>query len=297
MTTTVRGELAAATRLLAAAEVASPRHDSEALLAWVLRMPRKSLITQAGLNAAVVTAFRDAIRRRAAREPLQRITGTAAFRYLDLEVGPGVFTPRPETERMAGVVIDELDRLVSSGVSSPLAVDLCAGSGAIAIAMANEVPAARVVGVELSEDAHHYAVRNAGNSGVEMRLGDIAEVVDDLTGEVHVVAANPPYIPLGAYESVEVEVRNFDPPMALWSGDDGLDAISVVADVAARLLVPGGLVACEHADAQVELAPAVFAATGLWTQIRDHEDLAGRPRFVTARRAAPAVTPTGTMAP
>ncbi|MEJ7744929.1 MAG: hypothetical protein WKF73_21770 [Nocardioidaceae bacterium] len=154
MTATVRGELAAATQLLAAAEVASPRHDAEALLAWVLRMPRKSLITQAGLNAAVVTAFRDAIRRRAAREPLQRITGTAAFRYLDLEVGPGVFTPRPETEHMAGVAIDELDRLVSSGVSSPLAVDLCAGSGAIAIAMANEVPAARVVGVELSEDAH-----------------------------------------------------------------------------------------------------------------------------------------------
>lgn len=295
MTTVVAKELAAASRVLAAAGVLTPRHDAEALLAWVLRMPRRSLLTQSDLDPAVLTAFGVVVQRRAAREPLQRITGTAAFRYLDLEVGPGVFTPRPETEVLAGVAIDELNRLLASGVSCPLAVDLCAGSGAVAVAMATEVPRARVVGVELSEVAYRYALRNAENSGVEMRLGNIAEAVDDLTGEVHVVAANPPYIPLGAYESVEVEVRDFDPPLSLWSGDDGLDAISLVAEVAARLLVPSGLVACEHADAQGTLAPAVFAATGLWTQVRDHEDLAGRPRFVTARRAARAPTPTGTM--
>lgn len=295
MSSDLRRELAEAAQLLASAGVASPEHDAATLLAWTLDLPRSQLGTRRQLDDATVTALRHAVLRRAQREPLQHITGSAAFRYLELEVGDGVFTPRPETEVMAGVAIDELKRLIASGVRSPLAVDLCTGSGAVAIAMATEVPAARVIGVEISEDAHHYAVRNATGSGVEMRLGDIAEAVDDLTARVHVVAANPPYIPLTAYESVPAEVRDFDPPVALWSGDEGLDMIAVVADVAARLLVAGGLVACEHADVQGEVAPAVFAATGSWAQIRDNDDLAGRPRFVTARRAARAAIAAGTM--
>ena len=295
MTHDLHRELTVATQLLGSAGVASPRHDAAALLAWVLRMPKSRLSTQRQLDADEVAAYHGAVRRRATREPLQHITGAASFRYLELAVGPGVFAPRPETEVMAGVAIDELKRLVAGGVTSPLAVDLCAGSGAVAIAMATEVPVARVVGVELSEDAYTYAVRNATGTGIELRHGDIAEAVDDLAGEVHVVAANPPYIPLGAYESVEAEARDFDPPLALWAGVDGLEMIAVVADVAARLLVAGGLVACEHADVQGEVAPAVYAATGQWTSIRDHNDLAGRPRFVTARRAPRTATPAGTM--
>jgi len=295
MTHDLHRELAEATQVLGSAGVASPRHDATALLAWVLRIPKSRLSTQRQLDADAVAAYHGAVRRRATREPLQHITGAASFRYLELAVGPGVFTPRPETEVMAGVAIDELKSLVASGVTSPLAVDLCAGSGAVAIAMATEVPAARVVGVELSEDAYAYAVRNATGSGIELRQGDIAEAVEDLAGTVHVVAANPPYIPLGAYESVEAEARDFEPPLALWSGVDGLEMIAVVADVAARLLVAGGLVVCEHADVQGEVAPAVYAATGHWTSIRDHDDLAGRPRFVTARRAPRTATPAGTM--
>jgi len=295
MTHDLHRELAEATQVLGSAGVASPRHDATALLAWVLRIPKSRLSTQRQLDADAVAAYHGAVRRRATREPLQHITGAASFRYLELAVGTGVFTPRPETEVMAGVAIDELKSLVASGVTSPLAVDLCAGSGAVAIAMATEVPAARVVGVELSEDAYAYAVRNATGSGIELRQGDIAEAVDDLAGTVHVVAANPPYIPLGAYESVEAEARDFEPPLALWSGVDGLEMIAVVADVAARLLVAGGLVVCEHADVQGEVAPAVYAATGHWTSIRDHDDLAGRPRFVTARRAPRTAIPAGTM--
>jgi release factor glutamine methyltransferase len=295
MSNDLRRELTTATRSLECAGVASPQHDAAALLAWVLGLPKNRLMTRSSLDASAVAAYRQAIRRRAAREPLQHITGTAAFRYLDLEVGPGVFTPRSETEVMAGVAVDELNRLVMSGVATPFAVDLCTGSGAVAIAMATEVPVAKVVGVELSAAAHRFALRNALGSGVDMRLGDIAVAVDDLAGAVHVVVANPPYIPLAAYEHVETEARDFDPPLALWSGVDGLDMIALVADVAARLLVAEGLVACEHADVQGEAALALFAATGNWTSLRDHRDLAGRPRFVTARRVARGSRSAGTM--
>jgi release factor glutamine methyltransferase len=282
---TVRELLADATQRLLDAGVESPRHDAETLLAWVLGVPRRALGTAATPASSQQEAFAAALARRSSREPLQHITGTAAFRYLDLEVGPGVFVPRPETEVLAGEAVSELRALVRRGTAQPRAVDLCTGSGAVAAALASEVPEARVTAVELSPEAWAFAVRNAGPYDVDVRLGDIAHAVDDLTGQVDVVTANPPYIPLGAFESVATEARDFDPPLALWSGEDGLDAIRSVADVAALLLVDGGLVLCEHADSQGEVAPGVFAAASHWRQVRDHPDLSGRPRFVSARRA------------
>ncbi|MGH3507226.1 MAG: peptide chain release factor N(5)-glutamine methyltransferase, partial [Nocardioidaceae bacterium] len=235
--------------------------------------------------------------RRERREPLQHLTGRAYFRHLELEVGPGVFVPRPETELLAGAAIDELRRLVDAGVAHPRAVDLCAGSGAVALAMATEVPQSRVAAVEVSDQALAYATRNAAGVGLDLRLGDMADAFPDLLGQVHVVTANPPYIPPEAFESVAVEVRDHDPAAALWSGADGLDAIRVVARVAAKLLVDGGLVLCEHADVQGEAALEIFASTGDWTHVRDHRDLAERPRFVTACRVVRGVAPTGTIAP
>jgi release factor glutamine methyltransferase len=282
----VREVLASAVTRLAEAGVDSPQHDAEALLAWVLGMSRAALASARSLDDAHRAAFARAVERRAGREPLQHITGVAAFRYLDLEVGPGVFVPRPETEVMTGVAVEELQRLRAAGVEAPRAVDLCSGSGAVAIAMATEAPGSLVTAVELSPQAHSFAVRNAAGTGVDVRLGDMADAADDLRGQVHVVTANPPYIPLTAYESVAPEVRRFDPPQALWSGTDGLDAIATVAAVAARLLVDGGLLLCEHADTQGGAALAVFARTGDWRHVRDRVDLAGRPRFVSARRAA-----------
>jgi release factor glutamine methyltransferase len=188
---------------------------------------------------------------------------------------------------LAGAAVDEARRLAAEG-SSPLVVDLCAGSGAVALAVAAEEPRARVVAVEVSPEAHAYAVRNAARiaPAVDVRLGDMATAVDDLTGAVHIVTANPPYIPLSAYESVAVEARDHDPARALWSGSDGLDDIRVVSDVAARLLVDRGLVVCEHADVQRAAAVAVFSDDGRWRDVRDHRDLAGRDRFVSARRVA-----------
>lgn len=219
--------------------------------------------------------------RRAAREPLQHITGKAYFRYETLEVGPGVFVPRPETEVLAQWAIDQA-REVGAGA---IVVDLCTGSGAIARSVAREVAQARVYAVELGDQAVEYAARNLAGTGVELVHGDMADAFGELDGSVDVVVANPPYIPLEAFESVAAEARDFDPGLALWSGQDGLDAMRVVEGVAARLLKPGGVVGAEHADVQGESAPAVFAAAGRWSQVRDHLDLAGRPRFTTARLA------------
>lgn len=286
---------------LAEAGVASPRADAEALLAHVLGTTRAAMLRTGHLDAAAAGRYRSLVARRTAREPLQHITGTAGFRHLDLEVGPGVFVPRPETEVMTGVAVAELQALAGSRERLLHAVDLCSGSGAVAIALATEVPGVRVTAVEVEADAAAYAVRNAAAAGVsdrvEVRVGDMASAVDDLAGTIDVVTANPPYIPLAAWESVEQEVRDHDPARALWSGEDGLDAIRTVARVAGRLLVDAGLVACEHADVQGASAPQVFAATGSWRDVRDHPDLAGRPRFVTARRAPRRPDPAGTIEP
>lgn len=246
---------------LRASGVASPEAD----VRWLAEYAE-----EAGLDLDAL------VERRATREPLQHITGRAHFRYLTLEVGPGVFVPRPETELLAGWAIEQ---------AASTYVDLCTGSGAIAGSIARELPGAEVYAVELGDEAVEYARRNLADGGVELRHGDMASAFPELDGTVDVVVSNPPYIPLEAFESVAPEARDHDPALALWSGQDGLDAIRVVERVAARLLKPGGVVGVEHADAQGEAVPAVFASTGRWTEVRDHLDLAGRPRFTTARLA------------
>ena len=276
----VRVLLRTASARLAAAGVASPEHDAAELLAHVTGTPRTSLPLLDDVGADPARDFAALVERRAAREPLQHLTGTAAFRHVELYVGPGVFTPRPETELLAGWAIDRALEL-----EAPVVVDLCTGSGAIARSVADEVPEAEVHAVELDEPAHGWAVRNLADTAVDLRLGDMAEAFPDLDGRVDVVVCNPPYIPLEAFESVAPEARDHDPALALWSGDDGLDAMRVLERTAARLLRPGGWVGSEHADVQGESAAAVFAGTGRWREVRDHRDLAGRPRFVTARLA------------
>jgi release factor glutamine methyltransferase len=289
-------QAAAAAGHLADAGVDSPRHDADVLLAAVLGVARAELGRTPAATGADLARFEHNVERRAARVPLQHLTGVAGFRYLDLEVGPGVFVPRPETEVVAGAAIDEARRLDEAGIV-PLVVDLCTGSGAVALAVATEVPRARVVAIEMSPDANAYAERNAARlaPAVDVRLGDMATAADDLAGAVQVVVANPPYIPMAAYESVPVEVRDHDPALALWSGVDGLDDIRVVRDVGARLLVDGGLVLCEHADVQGGAAVAAFAEGGQWGDVRDHRDLAGRDRFIAARRVRRRSGSAGTM--
>ena len=273
--------LAEAASRLRAAGVASPDHDAAELLAHVLGTRRGALVTAADPSPEQLAAFEELLRRRAAREPLQHLTGSAGFRYVELQVGAGVFVPRPETEVVAGYAID---RAREAG-EAPVVVDLCTGSGAIALAVATELPAAAVHAVELDPGAVAWAERNLAGSGVDLRAGDMAEAFPELDGTVDVVVSNPPYIPLEAWESVAAEARDHDPALALWSGQDGLDAVRVVEATAARLLKPGGVVVVEHADVQGESAPAVFRRTGRWREVADRPDLAGRPRFVTAVRA------------
>ncbi len=272
-----RTELEQAEAELAEAGVASPRADAELLMSYVTGVPRALLIVSARLDEVQRRSYRELVEARGRRVPLQHLTGSAAFRYVDLDVGPGVFVPRPETELLAGWAVER-----ARAAEAPVVVDLCTGSGAIALSLVHEVPHARVHAVELDERAFGWAQRNLDGTGVDLRQGDMAEAFDDLDGQVDVVVSNPPYIPLEAWESVSTEVRDHDPALALWSGDDGLDAMRVLEQTAWRLLKSGGVVGAEHADAQGVSAPQVFA--GRWADVQDHLDLAGRPRFVTARK-------------
>jgi release factor glutamine methyltransferase len=275
-----RDLIRAATARLTEAGVASPEYDASELLAHVLGTTRSRLSLVDEVDAQQQADFEELLARRATREPLQHLTGSAAFRHVELQVGPGVFLPRPETELLAGWAVEEAGPL-----EAPVVVDLCTGSGAIARAVAHEVPQARVHAVELDEPAYRWAERNLAGTGVDLRQGDFATAFDDLAGTVDVVVCNPPYVPLEAWESVAPEARDHDPHLALFSGADGLDAIRVLAVRAAVLLRPGGVLGVEHADVQGDAVPAVLTGTGRWAEVRDHRDLAGRPRFSTARLA------------
>jgi release factor glutamine methyltransferase len=271
--------LAAATARLEAAGVPSPAHDAEVLLAHVVGVERGQLVLLDEVGESELAEYERLLARRTAREPLQHLTGEAWFRHVRLEVGPGVFTPRPETELLAGWAVEQVQ-------DDPIRiVDLCTGSGAIAKAVAHEAPGATVHAVELDETAHAYAARNLAGTGVDLRRGDAFTAFDDLLGTVDVVVCNPPYVPLEAWESVAPEARDHDPHLALFSGDDGLDAIRRLAVRAAELLRPGGSLGVEHADVQGESVPELLAATGRWVEVRDHRDLAGRARYTTARLA------------
>jgi release factor glutamine methyltransferase len=275
--TELRAAVEVAVDRLAVAGVPSPRFDAEELAAHALGVERGALWSATSLGRAAGT-FESYVDRRAAREPLQHITGRAFFRHLELAVGPGVFVPRPETEVVAGAAID-FARLVDE----PVVVDLGTGSGAIALAVATEVPGSRVHAVEADPDAFAWASRNCSGSGIDLRQADMADAFPDLDGTVDVVVSNPPYIPVGA-QIRDPEVATHDPSLALWSGVDGLDAMRVVEVVAARLLRPGGTVVAEHADLQGSSAPEVFRQKGRWVDIHDHHDLARRDRYLVATR-------------
>jgi release factor glutamine methyltransferase len=275
-------EVAQATQRLADAGVPSPRNDAEELAAFVHGVKRGQLhsVRDADFDAR----YWEVIARREQREPLQHITGRAYFRYLELQVGPGVFVPRPETESVVGWAIDAVRAM---DVVEPCIVDLCTGSGAIALALAQEVPRSRVHAVELSEDALRWTRKNMAGSRVDLRQGDALNAFHDLDGQVDLVISNPPYIPLTEWEYVAPEARDHDPEMALFSGEDGLDLIRGIERTAHRLLRPGGVVVIEHADTQGGQVPWIFTEERGWADAADHPDLNNRPRFATARKALP----------
>jgi release factor glutamine methyltransferase len=273
-----------AIRALGEAGIPHPEVDAELLIGHALGMSRgqvqASAVTDAMVADDLAARVLELVARRSAREPLQHITGTAAFRSLELAVGPGVFVPRPETEGVAQLAIDALLAVASP---SPVAVDLGTGSGAIAIALATEVPHARVWGVEKSPDAYVWAQRNgAGVENLALVLGDLGDALHELDGTVDVVVSNPPYIPDAAIPR-DPEVRMFDPAEALYGGVDGLDVVRVLARRALGLLRPGGNLVLEHGELQGPAIGALLAADG-WRAVSTHPDLLGRDRATTALR-------------
>lgn len=275
-----------ATSVLEGAGIRNARVDAELLVGHVLGLSRGGVqakaVTGAALSSDDSVTISGLVERRAAREPLQHITGTAAFRQLELAVGPGVFVPRPETET---VVQFAIDALAATASPQPVAIDLGTGSGAIALAMATEVPHARVYGVEVSPRAYVWTRQNfrtVGAANATPVFVDLADALPDLDGTVDVVISNPPYIPLGAVPR-DPEVRLFDPEIALYGGDDGLDIVRQVSTTAHRLLRRGGTLVLEHGEVQSADIAALLAADG-WTAIAHHRDLLGRDRATTALR-------------
>ncbi len=273
-----------AERLLTAAGVDSPRVDAELLAAHVLGVERSRLPLIPLVDPPVVDALHKVVRERATRVPLQHITGWAHLGGVDLAVGPGVFIPRPETELMLEWGLSTVE------AADPVVVDLCTGSGALALAAAHRLPRASVHAVERDPSALAWARRNAearaaaGDTPITLHAGDVTapDVLSDLDGQVDLVLCNPPYVPDGT--EVQPEVAEHDPRHAVFGGPDGLEVIRHVVALAARLLKPGGHVAIEHDDSHGDAVPALLGTRRVLTGIEDHRDLASRPRFATARR-------------
>nr|WP_255658789.1 peptide chain release factor N(5)-glutamine methyltransferase [Actinoplanes sp. L3-i22] len=272
-------ELASATAELSASGVSSPRVDAELLAAHVLQVPRGRLILIDAIRADEAERLRELVTARADRIPLQHLLGTAAFRHVELAVGDGVFVPRPETELLAGWGIER----TTPGAT---VVDLCSGSGAIAVSVADESPAGRVIAVERSAEALPWLRRNVTPYANKVLIveGDVTdpELLSDLHGQVDVLLCNPPYVPDGT--PVPPEVSDHDPAEAVFGGADGLSVIRPVIALAGALLKSGGSVGIEHDDVHGAAVPDLLRADGRFTEVTAHEDFTGRPRYATARR-------------
>ncbi|MUL84834.1 MULTISPECIES: peptide chain release factor N(5)-glutamine methyltransferase [unclassified Mycolicibacterium] len=276
--TPVRQAIEAATARLAAAGVASPRIDAELLAAHVAGVDRGRLMMLDDPGEPFKLAYDELVTARCRRIPLQHLVGTAAFGPLTLAVGPGVFIPRPETEALLEWA---LGRQLPD---NPVIVDLCTGSGALALALAERWPGARVIAVEDSPAALEFARRNAAGTRVEVLAADVTTpgLLPELDDRVDLLVSNPPYIPEAAV--LEPEVADHDPAHALFGGPDGMAVIRPIVALAARWLRDGAACAVEHDDTTSELTVEAFVRDGHFTEVTARRDLAGRPRFVTATR-------------
>ncbi|WP_218221309.1 peptide chain release factor N(5)-glutamine methyltransferase [Nesterenkonia sp. Act20] len=273
---------------LSAAGVPSPRVDAEVLAAHVLDVSRGRLAAMAiagrVLTAAQAARFTELVGERADRVPLQHLTGRAPFRHLQLRVGPGVFIPRPETEQVVQVALDQLSSMAQSRPAGwrPRVVDLGTGSGALAAAIAAEHPQAEVHAVELSAAAAAWAELNLAPLGVTLHQRDLREVPPEWEASFDVVVSNPPYIPEGMVPREE-EVRVHDPELALYGGGaHGLAMPFAVIETAKRLLVPGGWFILEHAEVQAPALAARCRTDAALSAVATHQDLTGRDRATSA---------------
>jgi release factor glutamine methyltransferase len=281
MTTRLRCAIDSATTLLAAAGIDSARYDAEELAAYLAGTERGRLPLLGSPDETFFDRYHAAIAARSRRVPLQHLTGTAAFGPLTLAVGPGVFVPRPETEAMLEWANSQR---LDETPDRPVIVDVCTGSGALALALARHWPDARVVGIDDSDAALEYARRNSVGTNMDLIRADVTDpgLLAEFDGKVNLVVSNPPYVPDTA--ELEPEVSEHDPPHAVFAGPDGMAVITSVVRLAGRWLRPGGLFAVEHDDTTSSLTYKMISDTALFDDIVARVDLTGRPRFVTARK-------------
>ncbi|UVE95744.1 peptide chain release factor N(5)-glutamine methyltransferase [Dietzia sp. B32] len=285
----VTGVVRRAAQTLAAAGVDSAHAEAQLICAHVLGIERHRLMLADDLDAAARGEVERIVAARVRdRTPLQYLLGRAVSGRLELAVGPGVFIPRPETELLVEWTLAALP--APGSVPGPLVVDLCAGSGTLALEIAHARPDARVHAVELHEAALEWLRRNAderaaaGDTPIEVHHADATDpdALGNLHGRVTAVVSNPPYIPVT--DDLPADVLAHEPATALFGGRDGLVVVTPLVDVAAALLAPGGHLAVEHDDTTGAAVAAVVSAQGGFGTVEQHTDLAGRPRFVTATR-------------
>lgn len=276
--TVLRRAIDSAAAQLAEAGIDSARFDAEELAAHLTGTDRGRLSLVESVDDEFLPRYSDAVAARTRRVPLQHLIGTAAFGPVLLHVGPGVFIPRPETESLFGWASAQ------PLAARPLIVDVCTGSGALAVALARHRPAARVIGIDDDEAALDYARRNIEGTEVELVHADVTApgLLPELDGQVDLVVANPPYVPDSVV--LEPEVAQHDPPHAVFGGPDGMTVIAAVVRLAGRWLGAGGVFAVEHDETTSSRTVELVESTGLFDDVRARQDLTGRPRFVTARR-------------
>lgn len=283
----VAGVVRTAAAALSRAGIDSAPVEARLICAHVLGIDPSRLMVADGLDEAAVAEVERIVAARAGEKvPLQYLFGRATSGRLDLAVGPGVFIPRPETELLVEWVLARLP--APGGGARPVIVDLCAGSGTIALEIAHARPDAQVHAVELHDAALVWLRRNAaeraaaGDTPIAIHRGDATDpgLLPELRGRATVVVSNPPYIPLT--DDLPADVLGHEPSTALFGGTDGLVVVVPLVDLAASLVAPGGFLAVEHDDTTGPEVAAVVERQGRFGTVEQHTDLAGRPRFVTA---------------
>ncbi len=269
-----RAVLASATGQLADVSP-TPRLDAELLMAHALGITREALLLS-HLDVPVPAAFAALLARRRAHEPIAYITGTRAFWSIDLEVGPGVLIPRPDSETLIEAAVDHFRDRAPGAI-----LDLGTGPGTLLLAALDQWPEARGLGIDASEQALDYARRNMLDLGMagraDFRLGDWAA---NVAGQFDLILSNPPYI--GTGEALPADVRDYEPAGALFAGADGLDAYRAIVPDLPRLLAPGGVAILEIGVTMADAVGALATAAGLVAALRP--DLAGRPRALIVQQ-------------
>jgi release factor glutamine methyltransferase len=289
MSASIREQLAKASRLLTDAGLQSPRVDAELIAAHVLDTSRGGVSTYDHFSSGQAEIFDSLVAARATGVPLQYLLGTAPFRQLSLSVGPGVLIPRPETESVAQQAIEIAREIASEKAAEKpcTVVDLGAGTGAIAISIALEAPTSKVYAVELEKDAYVWLARNVSALAPQVQIinADVSVALHELDGVVDIVVANPPYVP--TVTTLPSEIADFEPPAAIWGGnDDGTSVPALFIAAAVRLLRTDGWLICEHSDTHAPQIADLMESD--FRQVTLHHDLNDRPRWTSGRKRAKA---------